>query len=226
MNQLQKEMYIVENLETYALSKDVLSNSDKMLKNAIGVGLFALAPEKNSTLSGVKLTTQPSFLKDEISHNIINGYISVFDDEDLVLKCPHRYESSSIPHWIIYNCLSRQKLSIISGGEDLISPDAFSPHSLVSNFLKRTIKKTADLGAQTVVIAFDPCYLARLVHNTNDPTHFYSQIMTTFFVTLSEITTAQNFVIIPKDKKNYYGFLDLTHKLKKNGLLSQIHFKL
>ena len=226
-----RDVFILENM---AACKDFMSDHIQKgysEESFLGVGAFS-SSQLNNANEGVKIKVTPNFLEQDLVDYIIQGYISVFEQDSILIQAQSNIVS--ISKWLILG----QHTSIFSLSNREISKylKSFSVSSMeefVNAYFNFIISKINEMRAQIVVVLFDldmfKNYVLKFFNwldkekkqaKMNDKLLFQENSLDILIIKellhfLSNAFFNNKIAIIPSSPACYPIFLNTIHEIKK-----------
>ena len=150
-----RDVYILENM---AACKDFMSEHISKGYNEesfLGVGTFSSSVLKNS-LEGAQIKVTPNFLKTDLIDYIVQGYLSLFDQEPILIQSNSNDSQHNISKWLLTGVHSA--IFSLSNPNIIKHVNQFNLSSVeeyINNYFTFLIGKINEMRAQIVVILFD-----------------------------------------------------------------------
>ncbi|MES2613811.1 MAG: hypothetical protein V4591_00175 [Bdellovibrionota bacterium] len=229
-----RDVYILENM---AACMDFISDhihKGYSEESFLGVGAFS-SSMLNSLNEGVEIKVTPCFLEQYLVNYIIQGHVSVFEQESILIQAQPKNGANNISKWLILSqhtsIFSLPKTEII---KYIKSAGVLSIEEFVNAYFNNLISKINEMRAQIVIILFDinmfKNYTIKFfnwLHHENggmkgnnevlplQDTSLENLIIKELIQFLSNAFFNNKIAVIPSHQNYFSTFLNIIHDTKK-----------
>lgn len=227
-----RDIYILENMAACQNFLNEFIQKGYSEESFLGVGSFSSSILNNEN-KGAEVKITPHFLEKDLIQYIVQGTISIFESEPILIQTQPQSPSNNLSKWLILN----QHTSIFSlQKEDILrhikANSSLSLEEFVSTYFEYIITKINEMRAQIVIVLFDIDMFKNYTYNflnwlqkEEKKDHYKSylkqdkllekQIIKELILFISNSFFNNKIAIIPS-KPNYFPvFLSTIHEIKK-----------
>jgi hypothetical protein len=229
-----RDVFILENM---AACQDFMSahlTKGYYEDSFLGVGFFSsYLPNDSST--GVKIKVTPHFLEKDLKNYITQGYISLFEQESILIQQQLNIQFLPIKKWLLSglhsSCFSLTNATIL---KEINKFKLNTLEDFITTYFSTIIAKINEIRAQIVVLLFDFDIFKNYLHsylkwsnsNGNNNTLIFKNInqksleKTIIYELISFLSNSffnNKIAIVPSRPEQYNIFLNTIHSIKKDS---------
>lgn len=222
-----REVYILENMAAgYHFMMDQMQKGYQP-ESFLGVGSFSSSFSKEIP-QGADLKVTPAFLEPDLYDYIVKGYISLFENEPILIQPKMNINHQKVSKWLI---LSQHK-TIFSLQKDVVlkylrSESISSIEEFVNIYFHYLLSKTNELRAEVIIILMDFSMFLEYLREyfkafpLNSPIEKSAQleknVIKEIVLFFSNAFFSHKIAIIPDQSKYYNIFLSMIHESRQES---------